>query len=51
MRSDVVLVNGYEIHSWYEGIVAYAVYRDGVEVLHTWCLDDVVRLVGRNPYR
>ena len=46
----MVTVNGYEVTSWYEGITAYSIRKDGKEIYHGWSLSDVIRIVGCNPF-
>lgn len=48
--STIVKVNEYEVHSWYEGITAYHIVKDGKQVYHGWEIADVVRIVGCNPF-
>lgn len=48
--STIVKVNGYEVHSWYEGITAYHIVKDGKQVYHGCEIADVIRIVGCNPF-
>lgn len=45
-----ITMRGYEIKSWYEGITAFAAYKDGKEVYRGWCLEELINAVGFNPY-
>ena len=47
---DTITVNGYEIRSWYEGLTAYAAFKDGKEIYHGWSLGELIKVLGFNPY-
>ena len=36
-------INGYQVNSYYAGVVQYTIYKDGVEVGTCWDLDTVSR--------
>ena len=43
---DVWEINGYTVKSWYEGVTAWHVSRDGRDLYHGWDVADVFAIVG-----
>lgn len=43
---DTWKVNGFTVKSWYEGVTAWHVEKDGATLYHGWDVADVFRIVG-----
>lgn len=49
-ESTIINVNGFEVHTWYEGIDAYHINKDGKQIYHGWDISEVIKIVGLNPF-